>query len=80
MTFPGVIGSFTLKVFDLAVAGAGLTLGLPGGRGLAAEAALDGAAEPTAQSIPPRNMIYLQLVVDRQLQASPGSPGGQPQR
>lgn len=62
--FPGVIGSFTLKVFDLAVAGAGLTFEAARQEGLTPEAALV-VQQDHAHFYPTQELIYLQLVVDR---------------
>ena len=77
VTFPGVIGSFTLKVFDLAVAGAGLTLGAARREGLAAEAALV-VQQDHAHFYPTQELIYLQLVVDRNSRRLLGAQGVSP--
>lgn len=73
-TFPGIIGSFTLKVFDLAVAGTGLTLEAARREGLEAEAALV-VQQDHAHFYPTQELIYLQLVVDRTSRRLLGAQG-----
>ncbi len=63
-TFPGIVGSYAFKVFDLAVAGAGLNLAGARREGLAAEAVLV-VQHDHAHYYPEPELIYLQLVVDR---------------
>jgi NADPH-dependent 2,4-dienoyl-CoA reductase/sulfur reductase-like enzyme len=63
-TFPGIIGSYTFKAFDLAVAGTGLNLAGAKVEGLDAQAVLV-VQQDHAHFYPVQELIYLQLVVDR---------------
>jgi len=72
--FPGVVGSFACKVFDLAVAGTGLTLTAARQEGLDPLAALV-VQQDHAHFFPQQELIYLQLVVDRQTQRLLGAQG-----
>jgi len=73
-TFPGIVGSFTFKVFDLAVAGTGLTLEAGRREGLSTEAALV-VQQDHAHFYPTQELIYLQLVVDRASKRLLGAQG-----
>ena len=73
-TFNGIVGSFTLKVFDLAVAGAGLTLKAAPQEGFDAAAALVIQAD-RAHFYPNQDLMYLQLVVDQKTRRLLGAQG-----
>jgi NADPH-dependent 2,4-dienoyl-CoA reductase/sulfur reductase-like enzyme/rhodanese-related sulfurtransferase len=73
-TFPGITGSFAFKVFDLAVAGTGLTLEAARQEGLDADAALV-VQQDHAHFYPVQELIYLQLVVDRKSRRLLGAQG-----
>ncbi len=73
-TFPGIVGSFAFKVFDLGVAGAGLTLAAARREGLAAEAVLV-VQHDHAHFYPTQELIYLQVVVDRKTRRLLGAQG-----
>ncbi len=73
-TFNGIVGSFTLKVFDLAVAGAGLTLKAAQHEGFDAAAALVIQAD-RAHFYPNQDLMYLQLVVDQKTRRLLGAQG-----
>jgi NADPH-dependent 2,4-dienoyl-CoA reductase/sulfur reductase-like enzyme/rhodanese-related sulfurtransferase len=73
-TFPGITGSFTFKVFDLAVAGVGLSLAAARQEGLDAVAALV-VQQDHAHFYPVQELIYLQLVVDRKSRRLLGAQG-----
>jgi NADPH-dependent 2,4-dienoyl-CoA reductase/sulfur reductase-like enzyme/rhodanese-related sulfurtransferase len=73
-TFPGITGSFTFKVFDLAVAGTGLNLETACQEGLDAAAALV-VQQDHAHFYPVQELIYLQLVVDRKSRRLLGAQG-----
>jgi NADPH-dependent 2,4-dienoyl-CoA reductase/sulfur reductase-like enzyme/rhodanese-related sulfurtransferase len=62
--FPGVVGSFASKVFDLAVAGTGVSLEAARQEGYASAGALV-VQQDHAHFYPVQELIYLQLVVDR---------------
>jgi NADPH-dependent 2,4-dienoyl-CoA reductase/sulfur reductase-like enzyme/rhodanese-related sulfurtransferase len=73
-TFPGIVGSYTFKVFDLAVAGAGLTLEAARREDLDAEAVLV-VQQDHAHFYPVQELIYLHLVVDRKSRRLLGAQG-----
>jgi rhodanese-related sulfurtransferase len=73
-TFPGIVGSFSCKVFDLAISGTGLTLEAARQEGLAAEAALV-VQQDHAHYYPEPELIYLHLVVDRNSRRLLGAQG-----
>jgi NADPH-dependent 2,4-dienoyl-CoA reductase/sulfur reductase-like enzyme len=73
-TFPGIIGSYTVKAFDLAVAGTGLNLAGTKVEGLDAEAVLVVQQDHT-HFYPVQEFIYLQLVVDRKSRRLSGAQG-----
>jgi NADPH-dependent 2,4-dienoyl-CoA reductase/sulfur reductase-like enzyme/rhodanese-related sulfurtransferase len=73
-TFNGIVGSSTLKVFDLAIAGAGLSLTQAQREGFDAVAALVVQAD-RAHFFPTQDLMYLQLVVDRQTRRLLGAQG-----
>jgi NADPH-dependent 2,4-dienoyl-CoA reductase/sulfur reductase-like enzyme/rhodanese-related sulfurtransferase len=72
--FKGIVGSFALKVFDLAVAGAGLSLSAARREGFDAVDALVIQAD-RAHFFPTQDLMYLQLVVDRQTRRLLGAQG-----
>lgn len=76
-TLPAIVGSFTCKVFDLAVAGTGLTLKAACQEGLTTEAALV-VQQDHAHFYPTQELIYLQLVVDRTSKRLLGAQGVSP--
>jgi NADPH-dependent 2,4-dienoyl-CoA reductase/sulfur reductase-like enzyme/rhodanese-related sulfurtransferase len=73
-TFPGIVGSYTFKVFDLAVAGTGLTLEAALQEGLDAAAVLV-VQQDHAHFYPVQELIYLHLVVDRNSRRLLGAQG-----
>ncbi len=73
-TFPGIVGSFCAKVFELAVAATGLTLKAARQEGFAAAAALIVQAD-RAHFYPGQDLMYLQLVVDRRTRRLLGAQG-----
>jgi NADPH-dependent 2,4-dienoyl-CoA reductase/sulfur reductase-like enzyme/rhodanese-related sulfurtransferase len=73
-TFPGIVGSYTFKVFDLAVAGTGLTLEAARQEGLDAQAVLV-VQQDHAHFYPVQELIYLHLVVDRASRRLLGAQG-----
>jgi NADPH-dependent 2,4-dienoyl-CoA reductase/sulfur reductase-like enzyme/rhodanese-related sulfurtransferase len=73
-TFNGIVGSFTLKVFDLAIAGTGLTLKAAQREGFGAAAALVIQAD-RAHFYPTQDLMYLQLVVDQKTRRLLGAQG-----
>ncbi len=73
-TFNGIVGSFTLKVFDLAVAGAGLSLSAALQEGFEAVSALVVQAD-RAHFYPTQDLMYLQLVVDKKTRRLLGAQG-----
>jgi NADPH-dependent 2,4-dienoyl-CoA reductase/sulfur reductase-like enzyme/rhodanese-related sulfurtransferase len=73
-TFPGIVGSFTCKVFDLAVAGTGVSLGAARQEGMAPAGALV-VQQDHAHFYPVQELIYLELVVDRASQRLLGAQG-----
>jgi rhodanese-related sulfurtransferase len=62
--FPGVVGTFILKAFEVSVGGTGLTLAAARQEGFDALAALVSQADQ-AQFYPGQEMMCLQVVVDR---------------
>ncbi len=73
-TFPGIVGSFCAKVFELAVAATGLTLKAARQEGFDAAAALVVQAD-RAHFYPGQDLMYLQLVVDRRTRRLLGAQG-----
>ena len=73
-TFKGIVGSFALKVFDLAVAGTGLGLEKARQAGFDAVDALVIQAD-RAHFYPTQDLMYLQLVVDRKTRRLLGAQG-----
>jgi NADPH-dependent 2,4-dienoyl-CoA reductase/sulfur reductase-like enzyme/rhodanese-related sulfurtransferase len=73
-TFPGIVGSFCAKVFELAVAATGLTLKAARQEGFDAVAALVVQAD-RAHFYPGQGLMYLQLVVDRRTRRLLGAQG-----
>jgi NADPH-dependent 2,4-dienoyl-CoA reductase/sulfur reductase-like enzyme/rhodanese-related sulfurtransferase len=73
-TFPGVVGSFTVKIFDLAVAATGLSLGRAVQEGLDAVSALVIQAD-RAHFYPGQDLMYLQLVVEKKTRRLLGAQG-----
>jgi NADPH-dependent 2,4-dienoyl-CoA reductase/sulfur reductase-like enzyme/rhodanese-related sulfurtransferase len=72
--FPGIVGSFTLKIFDLAVAATGLSLTAAQREGLDAISALVIQAD-RAHFYPGQDLMYLQLVVENQTRRLLGAQG-----
>jgi NADPH-dependent 2,4-dienoyl-CoA reductase/sulfur reductase-like enzyme/rhodanese-related sulfurtransferase len=73
-TFNGIVGSFTLKTFDLAVAGAGLNLTAARREGFDAVEALVIQAD-RAHFYPTQDLMYLTLVVDKKTRRLLGAHG-----
>jgi NADPH-dependent 2,4-dienoyl-CoA reductase/sulfur reductase-like enzyme/rhodanese-related sulfurtransferase len=73
-TFNGVVGSFTVKIFDLAVAATGLSLEAAAREGFNAIHALVIQAD-RAHFYPTQDLMYLQLVVDRKTRRVLGMQG-----
>jgi NADPH-dependent 2,4-dienoyl-CoA reductase/sulfur reductase-like enzyme/rhodanese-related sulfurtransferase len=73
-TFSGIVGSFTLKTFDLAVAGAGLNLATARRDGFDAVEGLVIQAD-RAHFYPTQDLMYLTLVVDRKTRRLLGAQG-----
>jgi rhodanese-related sulfurtransferase len=73
-TFPGIVGSYTFKAFNLAVAGTGLHLEAARQEGLDAEAVLV-VQQDHAHFYPVQELIYLNLVVDRTTRRLLGAQG-----
>jgi NADPH-dependent 2,4-dienoyl-CoA reductase/sulfur reductase-like enzyme/rhodanese-related sulfurtransferase len=73
-TFNGIVGSFTLKVFDLAVAGTGLNLTAARQEGFDAVSALVIQAD-RAHFYPTQDLMYLEVVVDRRTRRLLGAQG-----
>lgn len=73
-TFKGIVGSFTLKVFDLAIAGTGLGLEKARQEGFDAVDALVIQAD-RAHFYPTQDLMYLQLVVDQKTRRLLGAQG-----
>ena len=73
-TFPGIVGSFTLKTFDMAVAATGLSLSAANREGLDAISALVIQAD-RAHFYPGQDLMYLELVVDKKTRRLLGAQG-----
>ena len=73
-TFSGIVGSFTLKVFDLAIAGTGLTLTAAHKEGFDAVQALVVQAD-RAHFYHTQDLMYLTLVADRRTRRLLGAQG-----
>ena len=73
-TFNGIVGSFTVKIFDLAVAGTGLNLGAARQEGFDAVGSLVMQAD-RAHFYPTQDLMYLQLMVDRKTRRVLGAQG-----
>jgi NADPH-dependent 2,4-dienoyl-CoA reductase/sulfur reductase-like enzyme/rhodanese-related sulfurtransferase len=73
-SFPGIVGSFTLKIFDLAVAGAGLNLAAARRAGFNPVEALVIQAD-RAHFYPTQDLMYLSLVVDKKTWRLLGAQG-----
>jgi len=63
-TFDGAVGSFIVKVFDLTVAGAGLSLPRAGAEGIEAMSVLVVQGD-RAHFYPGMELLYLELIVER---------------
>jgi NADPH-dependent 2,4-dienoyl-CoA reductase/sulfur reductase-like enzyme/rhodanese-related sulfurtransferase len=72
--FSGIVGSFALKTFDLAIAGAGLTLTRARQAGFDAVEALVIQAD-RAHFYPTQDLMYLTLVADRKTRRLLGTHG-----
>ena len=73
-TFNGIVGSFTLKTFDMAVAGTGLNLAAARQEGFDAVGALVIQAD-RAHFYPTQDLMYLHLVVDKKTRRLLGAQG-----
>jgi len=73
-TFNGIVGSFTVKIFDLAVASTGLNLGAAGREGFDAIQSLVVQAD-RAHFYPTQDLMYLQLIVERKTRRVLGMQG-----
>lgn len=73
-TFPGVVGSFSIKIFDLAVASTGLTLQTARSEGYDAVHALVIQAD-RAHFYPTQDLMYLVLIVDAKTRRILGAQG-----
>ena len=73
-TFTGIVGSFTLKTFDLAVAGTGLNLDQAQREGFDAVGALVIQAD-RAHFYPTQDLMYLHLVADKKTRRLLGAQG-----
>jgi rhodanese-related sulfurtransferase len=73
-TFNGIVGSFTLKTFEMAIAGAGLNLTAARRAGFDAVAALVIQAD-RAHFYPTQDLMYLHLVVDKKTRRLLGAQG-----
>jgi NADPH-dependent 2,4-dienoyl-CoA reductase/sulfur reductase-like enzyme/rhodanese-related sulfurtransferase len=73
-TFNGIVGSITLKTFDLAIAGAGLNLAAARQEGFDAVGALVIQAD-RAHFYPTQDLMYLHLVADRKTRRLLGAQG-----
>ncbi len=73
-TFQGVVGSFTIKIFDLALASTGISLQVALREGFDAIQALVIQAD-RAHFYPTQDLMYLQLVVDRKTRRILGVQG-----
>jgi NADPH-dependent 2,4-dienoyl-CoA reductase/sulfur reductase-like enzyme/rhodanese-related sulfurtransferase len=73
-TFNGIVGSFTVKIFDLAVASTGLNLGTARREGFDAIQTLVVQAD-RAHFYPTQDLMYLQLIVERKTRRVLGMQG-----
>jgi NADPH-dependent 2,4-dienoyl-CoA reductase/sulfur reductase-like enzyme/rhodanese-related sulfurtransferase len=73
-SFNGIVGSFSIKIFDLAVAATGLPLAIAVREGFEAAQALVVQAD-RAHFYPEHDLIYLQLIVDRKTRRILGAQG-----
>jgi len=73
-TFPGIVGSFVVKIFDLAVASTGLSPQAARSEGFDALHTLVVQAD-RAHFYPTQDLMYLQLVVERKTQRVLGLQG-----
>ncbi len=73
-SFNGVVGSFSIKIFDLAVAATGIPLPIALREGFDAAHALVVQAD-RAHFYPEHDLIYLQLIVDRKTRRILGAQG-----
>ncbi len=73
-TFPGIVGSFTMKIFNMAIAAAGLSLTAAQRQGLEAISALVIQAD-RAHFYPGQDLMYLQLVVEKETRRLLGTQG-----
>ncbi|HAA05757.1 MAG TPA: pyridine nucleotide-disulfide oxidoreductase [Syntrophobacteraceae bacterium] len=73
-TFPGIVGSFVVKIFDLAVASTGLTLAAAQREGFDALQTLVIQAD-RAHFYPGQDLMYLQLVMERKTRRVLGLQG-----
>jgi NADPH-dependent 2,4-dienoyl-CoA reductase/sulfur reductase-like enzyme/rhodanese-related sulfurtransferase len=73
-SFNGVVGSFSIKIFDLAVAATGISLPIATREGFDAAHALVVQADH-AHFYPEHDLIYLQLIVDRKTRRILGAQG-----
>lgn len=73
-TFNGVVGSFSIKIFDLAVAATGIPLHTALGEGFDAIRTLVVQAD-RAHFYPTQDLMYLQLIVDRKTRRILGAQG-----
>ncbi len=73
-TFPGIVGSFVVKIFDLAVASTGITLEAARREGFDAIQTLVIQAD-RAHFYPTQDLMYLQLVVERKTRRVLGLQG-----
>lgn len=73
-TFPGVVGSFSIKIFDLAVGSTGIPLQTALREGFDAQNALVIQAD-RAHFYPTQDLMYLQLIVDRKTRRVLGAQG-----
>jgi NADPH-dependent 2,4-dienoyl-CoA reductase/sulfur reductase-like enzyme/rhodanese-related sulfurtransferase len=73
-TFNGIVGSFTLKTFEMAIAGTGLNLAAARSEGFDAVGALVIQAD-RAHFYPTQDLMYLHLVADRKTRRLLGAQG-----
>jgi len=73
-TFNGIVGAFTLKTFEMAVAGAGLNLAAARREGFDAVGALVIQAD-RAHFYPTQDLMYLHLVADKKTRRLLGAQG-----
>lgn len=72
--FKGIVGSFSIKIFDLAVSAAGITLQAARREGFDAAHALVIQAD-RAHFYPTQDLMYLQIVVDKKTRRILGTQG-----